>query len=261
LLPAVSSICAAERVAVCGRLKDYRPSIATRVYDDHNELIDEFFLEDRKIIKYEDVPKVVIQAFVAAEDARFFHHKGFDMQSISRAFFKNLAADISSGGKHDHPAGRQISFPVIREELYPENPGSHLAYKIDHYLTKEEILTLYLNHIYLGHGTYGIEAASQGYFGKSARYLTLSEAALLAGLPKAPSNYSPFLYMEKARQRQAYVLERMVEDRYITAQEKNQVLAVPLGLRSIRPKEKVAPYFVEHIRRYIQEKYGSDVPL
>ena len=241
-------------------LKDYRPSIATRVYDDHNELIDEFFLEDRKIIKYEDVPKVVIQAFVAAEDARFFHHRGFDMQSISRAFFKNLAAGhIVQGGSTITQQVAKSLFLSSEKSYIRKIREAILAYKIDHYLTKEEILTLYLNHIYLGHGTYGIEAASQGYFGKSARYLTLSEAALLAGLPKAPSNYSPFLYMEKARQRQAYVLERMVEDRYITVQEKNQVLAVPIRLRSIRTKEKVAPYFIEHVRRYIQEKYGSDV--
>ena len=241
-------------------LKDYRPSIATRVYDDHNELIDEFFLEDRKIIKYEDVPKVVIQAFVAAEDARFFHHRGFDMQSISRAFFKNLAAGhIVQGGSTITQQVAKSLFLSSEKSYIRKIREAILAYKIDHYLTKEEILTLYLNHIYLGHGTYGIEAASQGYFGKSARYLNLSEAALLAGLPKAPSNYSPFLYMEKARQRQAYVLERMVEDRYITVQEKNQVLAVPIRLRSIRTKEKVAPYFIEHVRRYIQEKYGSDV--
>ena len=241
-------------------LKDYRPSIATRVYDDHNELIDEFFLEDRKIIKYEDVPKVVIQAFVAAEDARFFHHRGFDMQSISRAFFKNLAAGhIVQGGSTITQQVAKSLFLSSEKSYIRKIREAILAYKIDHYLTKEEILTLYLNHIYLGHGTYGIEAASQGYFGKSARYLNLSEAALLAGLPKAPSNYSPFLSMEKARQRQAYVLERMVEDRYISAQEKIQVLAAPVRLRSIRPKEKVAPYFIEHVRRYIQEKYGSDV--
>jgi penicillin-binding protein 1A len=134
-----------------------------------------------------------------------------------------------------------------------------LAYKIDRYLTKEEILTLYLNQIYLGHGTYGIEAAAQGYFGKSARQLTLPEASLLAGLPKAPSTYSPFLSMEKARQRQAYVLDRMLEDGYITRQQRDRVLATPIHLRSVRPKDKVAAYFIENIRRYIQEKYGSDV--
>ena len=241
-------------------LKDYRPSIATRVYDDRNELIDEFFLEDRKMIKYEDVPQVVIQAFVAAEDARFFQHKGFDLQSISRAFFKNLAAGrIVQGGSTITQQVAKSMFLSPERSYIRKIREALLAYKIDHYLTKEEILALYLNQIYLGHGTYGIEAASQGYFGKSARHLTLPEAALLAGLPKAPSNYSPFVYMERARQRQAYVLERMGEDGYITPQEKKAALAAPITLRSVRPKEKVAPYFVEHVRRYIQEKYGSDV--
>jgi len=241
-------------------LKDYRPSIATRVYDDNNELIDEFFLEDRKIIRYEDIPKVVVEAFVAAEDARFFQHRGFDMQSISRAFVKNLAAGrIVQGGS---TITQQVAKSVF---LSPERSyirkirEAVLAYKIDRYLTKEEILTLYLNHIYLGHGTYGIEAASQGYFGKSTRNLKLPEASLLAGLPKAPSTYSPFIAMEKARQRQTYVLDRMLEDGYINQQQRDKTLATPIHLRSVRPKDKVAAYFVENVRRYIQDKYGSDV--
>jgi penicillin-binding protein 1A len=241
-------------------LKDFRPSIATRVYDDNNELIDEFFLEDRKIIKLSECPRYVIQAFVAAEDTRFFEHRGLDYQSITRAFFKNLAAG------HIVQGGSTITQQVAKSlYLSPERSYRRkikealLAYKIDRYLTKEEILNLYLNYIYLGHGTYGIEAASQGYFGKSARELTLSEVALLAGLPKAPNNFSPFLHPDRALQRQAYVLQRMLEDGYITAAEKEQALATPLRLRSIRPKEKVAPYFIEHVRRYIMEKYGSDV--
>ena len=151
-------------------LKDYRPSIATRVYDDRNELIDEFFLEDRKMIKYEDVPQVVIQAFVAAEDARFFQHKGFDLQSISRAFFKNLAAGrIVQGGSTITQQVAKSMFLSPERSYVRKIREALLAYKIDHYLTKEEILALYLNQIYLGHGTYGIEAAAQGYFGKSAK--------------------------------------------------------------------------------------------
>ena len=241
-------------------LKDYRPSIATRVYDDHNELIDEFFLEDRKIIRYEEIPKLVVQAFVSAEDARFFHHRGFDMQSISRAFLKNLAAGrIVQGGSTITQQVAKSMFLTPERTYIRKIREAVLAYKIDRYLTKEEILTLYLNQIYLGHGTYGIEAASQGYFGKSARQLTLPEASLLAGLPKAPSTYSPFFAMNKARQRQAYVLDRMLEDLYITQQQRDKTLATPIHLRSVRPKEKVAAYFIENVRRYIQEKYGSDV--
>ncbi|HET6461460.1 MAG TPA: PBP1A family penicillin-binding protein [Syntrophales bacterium] len=241
-------------------LKDYRPSIATRVYADNNELIDEFFMEDRKLIKLSEVPKVVIQAFVAAEDARFYQHTGFDLVSMTRAFYKNIEAG------HIVQGGSTITQQVAKS-LYLSSEKSYmrkikealLAYKIDRYLSKDEIMNLYLNHIYLGHGTYGIEAASQGYFGKSARYLNLAEASLLAGLPKAPSTYSPFLHFDKARQRQAYVLERMVEDEYITTAEKERALATHITLKSIRPKEKIAPYFIENIRKYIMEKYGSDV--
>lgn len=241
-------------------LKDYRPSITTRVYADNNELIDEFFLEDRKVIKYEDIPKIVIQAFVAAEDARFFQHRGFDMQSMFRAFFKNLEAGrIVQGGSTITQQVAKTLYLSSEKRYMRKIKEALLAYKIDKYLTKEEIITLYLNHIYLGHGTYGIEAASQGYFGKSARDLTLAETALLAGLPKAPSNYSPYLYPERAYQRQAYVLSQMLEDGYITKKEKERAIATRLSFRSIKPKDKIAPYFIENVRRYIQEKYGSDV--
>jgi penicillin-binding protein 1A len=241
-------------------LKDYRPSIATRVYADNDELIDVFFLEDRKIIHISEVPKFAVQAFVAAEDTRFYSHQGFDMQSISRAFLKNIeAGKVVQGGSTITQQVAKALYLSPEKSYIRKIKEAILAYKIDRYLTKDEILNLYLNHIYLGHGTYGIEAASGGYFGKSARELTLPEAALLAGLPKAPSNYSPFLYFEKARQRQTYVLERMVDDGYITAAQKDQALATPLRLRSIKPKDKVAPYFIENVRRYVQEKYGSDV--
>ncbi len=241
-------------------LKDYRPNITTCVYADNNELIGEFFLEDRKVIPVADVPRVVISAFVAAEDARFFQHAGLDWHSISRAFFKNLAAGkIVQGGS---TITQQVakSFFLSPEKSYLRKiKEAILAYKIDRYLSKEEILNLYLNQIYLGHGAYGIEAASYTYFGKSARYLTLPEAAILAGLPKAPSSYSPYLCPDRAKQRQEYVLTRMAEDGYITEEEKKRALRAPLKLRSIKPKEKIAPYFIENVRRYIQEKYGGDV--
>ncbi len=241
-------------------LKDYRPSITTRVYADNNELIDEFFLEDRKVIKYEEIPKIVIQAFIAAEDARFFQHGGFDMQSMSRAFFKNIeAGKIVQGGSTITQQVAKSLYLSPEKSYIRKIKEALLAYKIDRYLTKEEIITLYLNHIYLGHGTYGVEAAAQGYFGKSTRDLTVPEAAMLAGLPKAPSSYSPYLHPERAYQRQAYVLNRMLEDGYLTQRERDRALSTVIKLRSIKPKDKVAAYYIENIRRYIQEKYGSDV--
>ncbi len=241
-------------------LKDYRPSITTRVYADNNELIDEFFLEDRKIVKYEDIPKIVIQAFVAAEDSRFFQHEGFDMQSTLRAFFKNLkAGHIVQGGSTITQQVAKLLYLSPEKSYIRKIKEALLAYKIEKYLTKEEIITLYLNHIYLGHGTYGVEAAAQGYFGKNAKELILPEAAILAGLPKAPSLYSPYNHPEKSYQRQAYVLNRMFEDGYITEKERKRALATRVRLRSIKPKDKIAPYFIENVRRYIMEKYGGDL--
>ncbi|OPY88629.1 MAG: Penicillin-binding protein 2D [Smithella sp. PtaU1.Bin162] len=241
-------------------LKDYRPSIASCVYDDNNELIDEFFLEDRKIIKIDEVPKIVHHAFIAAEDSRFYQHQGFDMQSISRALFKNFeAGHIVQGASTITQQVAKMMYLSPEKKYMRKVREAILAYKIDKYLTKDEILNLYLNQIYLGHGTYGIESASLGYFGKSAKSLTLPEAAMLAGLPKAPSTYSPFLHYDKAKQRQIYVLTRMVEDAYISPSEMKRAAETPMKLRPVKPKDKVAAYFIESVRRYVQEKYGADV--
>lgn len=240
-------------------LKDYRPSTTTRIYSDRGDLIDSFYAEDRRVIPIAEIPDVVIKAFVAGEDARFFQHEGLDLVGIFRAFVKNMiAGEIVQGGS-------TITQQVARSlYLSPERTFTRkireaiLAYKIDRYLKKQEILELYLNHIYLGHGAYGIEAASQSYFGKSARTLTLPEAAMLAGLPKAPSRFSPYVNMERARQRQAYVLTRMQEEGYISQAAKDRAMQEPVRLISSKPREKIAPYFTENVRRYILEKYGSD---
>jgi len=241
-------------------LKDYRPSIITRVYADNDQLIDEFYLEDRKVVRVTDLPRFVIQSFVAAEDARFFHHQGIDFQSIIRAFFKNMeAGTIVQGGSTITQQVAKGLFLSPEKKYIRKLKEAILAYKIDRYLKKYEILNLYLNHIYLGHGTYGIEAASQRYFGKSAERLTLPEAALLAGLPKAPSRYSPALHPRRARQRQVYVLGRMEEDGYITEEEKRLALTAPMELKQAEDKKKIAPYFTENVRRYIQTTYGSNV--
>ena len=241
-------------------LKDYRPSIASRVYDDNNELIDEFFLEDRKVVRIADVPKIVRYAFVASEDSRFYQHQGLDIQSIFRAISKNVeAGHIVQGGSTITQQVAKMMYLSPERKFTRKIKEAILAYKIDKYLSKDEILNLYLNQIYMGHGTYGIESAALGYFGKSAKDLKLPEAAMLAGLPKAPSAYSPFLHYDKAKQRQIYVLTRMMEEGYITQEEMAKASAAPLKLRPIKPKDKVAAYFVETVRRYVQEKYGADV--
>ena len=141
-------------------LKDYRPSISSRVYDDNNELIDEFFLEDRKVVRIAEIPKVVHYAFVASEDSRFYRHQGLDIQSIFRAVFKNVeAGHIVQGGSTITQQVAKMMYLSPEKKYTRKIKEAILAYKIDKYLTKDEILNLYLNQIYLGHGTYGIESA------------------------------------------------------------------------------------------------------
>ena len=243
-------------------LKDYRPSISSRVYDDKDQLIDEFFLEDRKLVRITEVPKIVIRGFCCRGRFPFLSSiQDLDVQSIFRAVFKNLeAGHIIQGGSTITQQVAKMMYLSPERKYARKLKEAILAYKIDKYLNKEEILNLYLNQIYLGHGTYGIESASLGYFGKSARELKLNEAALLAGMPKAPSNYSPFLHYEKAKQRQ--ILRSYPHDGrrlHFTRKKWKKHHAAPLKLRPIRPKDKLAAYFVENVRRYVQEKYGADV--
>ena len=241
-------------------LKDYRPSIASKVYDANDELLEEFFLEDRKIIPISEVPDLVKYAFVAAEDSRFYQHQGFDPVSIFRAMFKNVeAGKIVQGGSTITQQVAKMMYLTPERKYIRKFKEAVLSYRIDRYLTKDEILYLYLNQIYMGHGTYGIESASIGYFGKSTKDLTLPEAAMLAGLPKAPTTYSPFFYFDRAKQRQTYVLNRMMAEGFITREQMDTAVAATLKLKRAAPKDRFAGHFVEMVRRYVQEKYGSDI--
>ncbi|MCD4804395.1 MAG: PBP1A family penicillin-binding protein, partial [Desulfobacterales bacterium] len=214
----------------------------------------------RIVIPLSEMPKMLIDAFIAAEDARFFKHKGIDFLSIIRAYFKNIeAGTIVQGGS---TITQQVtkSFLLTPEKNYTRKIKEViLAYRIDKKFTKEEILFLYLNQIYLGHGAYGVEAAAGNYFGKSAKDLNLAECAILAGLPQAPSRYSPFKSPEKAKQRQIYVLNRMIAEDYITNIQATEAINTELDIKPRRNWyiEKV-PFYTEHIRRYIEKKYGPD---
>ena len=241
-------------------LSDYRPPLITTVYSDDNRKIAEFYNERRIILPISEMPKMLIDAFIAAEDARFFKHKGIDFSSIIRAYFKNIeAGTIVQGGS---TITQQVTKSLL---LTPERNYTRkvkeaiLAYRIDKKFTKEEILFLYLNQIYLGHGAYGVEAAAENYFGKSAKDLNLAECAILAGLPQAPSRYSPFKSPEKAKQRQIYVLNRMIAEGYITNIQATEAITTELDIKPRRNWyiEKV-PFYTEHIRRYIENKYGPE---
>jgi len=242
-------------------LTDYRPPIITTVYSDDNRKIAEFFKERRIVISLDEMPPMLKQAFVAAEDSRFYKHQGIDFFSIIRAFFKNIeAGSIVQGGS---TITQQVtkSFFLTPEKSYTRKiKEAILAYRIDRTFTKEEILFLYLNQIYLGHGAYGVQAAAENYFGKSVSELNLAECAILAGLPQAPSRYSPFRYPERAKERQIYALNRMVAEGYITNIQATEAINTQLEIKDRRNWyiEEV-PFYTEYVRQYIESKYGADM--
>ena len=244
-------------------LADYRPPTVTTVFSDDGRKIAEFFRERRIVIPLEEMPDMLIQAFVAAEDSRFYKHKGTDLLGIARAMFKNIeAGQIVQGGS---TITQQVtkSFLLTPERSFTRKAKEAiLARRIDKAFSKEDILYLYLNQIYLGHGAYGVEAAAQNYFGVKASEMNLAQCALLAGLPQAPSRYSPFRNWEKAKARSIYVLNRMSAEGYITnvevAQAVNQLDKLEIKARKNIYIEQI-PYYTEHIRRYVEEKYGADL--
>jgi penicillin-binding protein 1A len=241
-------------------LMDYRPSIISKVFADDGRVIAEFFKERRIVVPLSEVSPTLVNAFVAAEDSRFFKHQGFDLVSILRAFIKNLEAGAIKQGGSTITQQVTRSFLLTPERSYIRKIKELiLSYRIEKAFTKEEILFLYLNQIYLGHGAYGVEAAADNYFGKRVKDLSLAECAVLAGLPQAPSRYSPFRHPDQARQRQVYVLNRMVEEGTITGEQAAEALNVKLD---IKPRRNIyieeIPYFTEHVRRYVETMYGTD---
>ncbi|HDM10844.1 MAG TPA: penicillin-binding protein 1A [Desulfobacteraceae bacterium] len=243
-----------------GNLQDYEPPIISTIYSRDGEIIGRFWEEKRIVIPLEQVPKHVIYAFVAAEDSRFFEHKGIDLVGILRALIRNVTAGKIEQG------GSTITQQVTRSLLLKNTKRTYrrkarealLSIQIEKNFSKERILFLYLNQIYLGHGAYGIEAAARTYFGKSTQELGLAEAAMLAGLPQAPARYSPVTHFDRAKARQRYVLQRMREEGYITKEEEEQAYDEPL--RILQKEEDYfqrAPYFTEHVRKYLLKKYGE----
>ncbi len=241
-------------------LEDYRPPVITTVYSRDGQLIGEYFRERRIIVPITKMPKQLIQAFVAAEDANFFKHRGLDLPSIFRAALKNIkAGGIVQGGS---TITQQVAKSLL---LSPEKTFTRkfkeaiLAWRMENRLSKEEILYLYLNQIYLGHASYGVEAASETYFAKNVEELSLAECALLAGLPQAPSRYSPYRRLERAKKRQRYVLQRMLKEGFITRLEAESAENEKIVIHSKENQGRyLAPYFSEQVRRYLETTYGED---
>jgi penicillin-binding protein 1A len=245
-----------------GTLKEYNPPIITEIFSDDGEVIGRFWDEKRIVITLDQVPEHLIQAFVAAEDSRFFKHEGIDVRSILRAFVTNLkAGKIEQGGSTiTQQVTRSLLLKNLKKTYKRKAREALLSLQIEKTFSKDEILFLYMNQIYLGHGAYGVEAAARTYFNKSAAELTLAESALLAGLPQAPSRYSPILNFNRVRTRQKYVLERMREEGFITPKQEQEALRTDIVIAKSEdnPFQK-APYFTEHIRKYLEKKYGREL--
>ena len=238
--------------------EEYRPGIITKIYDANGQLIGQFAEERRILIPLTSVPKSLLDATIAVEDSRFYRHCGIDFPGIVRAAWMNIKARrIVEGGSTITQQLSKLLFLTPEKTLRRKIKEALLALQIEHRYSKDEILELYFNQIYFGHGAYGVEAAANTYFGKHAPELTVAESALLAGLPRSPSRYSPYNNPELALKRRAHALRRMAKEGFITEEEAVEANQEPLELKRLTAGENEAPYFVEHIRRKLERRYGT----
>lgn len=240
-------------------LDHYRPISNTVLYDDHGREFGSFALQRRIIAQYDDFPKVLYTAVLSIEDKNFEKHSGFEIWRMVVAGAHDLRSRSSVQG------ASTLTMQLARNLfLSPERTFGRkfreimLAVQIEHHLTKSQIFTLYANQIYLGHGVYGFAAGSQYYFGKNVKDLTLEEAAMLAAMPKAPNNYSPIRFPERALRRRNLVIDSMMGDGKISMTEGAVAKHTPIRLQIHDDPNSLAPYFVEEIRRYLEKKYGAE---
>lgn len=241
-------------------LKAYRPKTVSTFYAEDGTVIGLFYREKRFPVPLDSIPPHVVNAFLAAEDARFFSHPGVDWLGVIRALVRNIRAGTFAQG------GSTITQQVTRNFLLTKEKKisrkireALLAFRLEKTLSKQEILGLYLNEVYLGHGAYGVESAARTYFGKSCGELTVGEAALLAGLVAGPSKYSPKRNLEAALDRRAYVLGAMLRNGFIAEDEHARAIGeTPTLMENLPNPYQRAPYFTEAARQYIIERYGED---
>jgi penicillin-binding protein 1A len=240
-------------------LENYRPISTTELYDIHGRTIGSFALQRRVVASYQDFPQSLRDALISTEDKDFYRHLGINVWRIAGAAYR----DFESGGRIQ--GASTLTMQLARNLFLSPDRSFHrkiqealLAIQIERRFTKEQIFTLYANQIYLGHGVYGFEAASEFYFSKPAQQLTLEQAALIAGLPKSPAIYSPVVHPDRAVRRRNLVINSMLEDGKITARQAADARNAPLELNLARDLNSLAPYFVEEVRRYLESKYGTD---
>jgi len=245
------------------QLENYQPDQITTVYSDDGEIIGEFFVERRKVLTLSEIPDYLEKAFIAVEDHRFYSHPGIDIIRILKAVWIDIITWSRSQGASTitQQLARNL-FLTQKRTLSRKLKEIILAVQIERKYSKDEILEMYLNQIYFGHGIYGVAEAASFYFNKPVEELTLSECALLAGIPRSPGRYSPFYSPKNALIRRNYVLKRMYEVGFITYQQMKDAQSSPLGVIKKEEKEREkkhiykAPYFVEWVRQIVAKKYG-----
>src|SRR5262245_22765933 len=242
------------------QLLNYRPPTTTQVFAEDGTMLGEFYVERRYLVPLERVPNHVRLAFLAAEDADFYRHPGVDPIGITRALLANMA------NKRVVQGGSTITQQVVKTLLLtPERKMERklkeviLSLRLENKLSKDDILYLYLNQIYLGAGSYGVQAAARTFFDVDVEDLTIAQAALLAGLPQRPTEYDPQKHPRAARMRQHYVLERMRREKFISEEEYQEALAEELDIQPHRTATSyaAAPWYAEHVRRLLEDRYGG----
>jgi penicillin-binding protein 1A len=241
------------------RLESFEPSLKTQVFADDGSLIGELYEQNRVLIPLDQIPQHLIDAIIAVEDRKFYSHWGIDMFGIMRAVVKNVAAGrvVQGASTITQQLARNL-FVMFDVSLSRKVKEMILALKIEGAYSKSEILEMYLNQIYFGSGAYGVEAAAREFFGKSVTELTIGESTLLAGLPKNPRDYSPLYHLDNSLGRRTVVLKSMVDSGKLDKATADSIATSPVVLAKGSSKGPFAAYFLEHVRQYLEAKYGAD---
>ncbi len=240
-------------------LERYRPSTTTDLYDVHGKVFGSFASERRVVVPYSELPKSLHDAILSIEDKNFESNSGINLVRVVGAAWQDMHSERRSQGASTLTMQLARNLFLSSEKTYGRKIQEiFLTLQIERHFTKQQIFSLYANQIYVGRGTYGFEAASQYYFSKHVRDLTLPESALLAALPKGPEEYSPVRHAERALKRRNLVLSEMLQDKMISASDAETARAAPLGLNLEKPASSEAPYFVEEVRRQLEREYGTE---
>lgn len=239
-------------------LESFKPAAVTRIYSSDKELLAEFFIQKRVPVALHTIPDYLKKAVIATEDRQFYEHVGVDLRAIVRAIIKDIrVGEFVQGASTITQQLARTLFLTPRKSIIRKLKEAFLAFQIERRYTKDEILELYLNQIYFGSGAYGVEAAAQTYFGKPVSNLALDECALVAGMPKSPSRYSPLVDRSLALKRRAVVLKQMAQNGMITGVQLTAARSAPLNLAKSQNGSTKAPYFVAYVRNLLEKEFGS----